>query len=465
MPYVHRPRAIVRLNVPIMGSAQSRTVQATTRETVTIDVVPTKARLEKNGFNEADECNLTFQLDQSGVDPRLLGNANVAVVLEDQGTGPEMGWRDNAVRFTGIVVSCRRKMGPDGNSIEMRCLDYTHFFLKQKPLIPRYVPDLSQSLSGAWERICDGVGLYDYDRGEIASSVSVLRDRLEFRGLDDAILGDAAFERVRRNGKLQVSPGTDAWGVWKACCDSLGLYTWIDRDRCIVSTASDYYTSGDTPIFRYGLNVRELDEYRDLQGLSGRGIHLLSYDPIGGSTIEAFWPPRDEGIVVKKRLPAKQARMGGESLAPIQDYESHVYPHASVVTPEVLELAAERIYEERSRQELEGTLTTDDMRVDTLLDTGADMLDISHGDSIRVEIAQDAEGAMRSLATMQARQSYLTERGYDPNVAKLMAEDAGFLSRLLPVFVVKRVSHDFDGEKVGTSIDFASRINPNGSTE
>lgn len=461
------PRAIVRLTVPVMGSIESRVTQAKSRRTITFDVVPKSVRVERTDFNSADACSISFNIDQ-GVEPRLLSNALIGVCIGDMRTNVgSYAWRDSDVRFLGIATSCQRRMDEGSSTVELRALDFTTLFLKQRPLIPKYIPDYSQTLTQAWARVCDGVGLYDYDRGEVVSSVAILRERIEIRGLStDPVLGDAVLARVRKMGKLQVQPGADAWSVWKACCDSLGLYTWIAGDRCIVSTAADYYSGPDPIRFRWGLNLKSLEEGRDLSGLNGKGIHLTSFDPLSGTTLESFFPPRESGIVVKKRLQASTKRLGLDSLAPVQDYESHVYPHANVVTQDVLDLAAERIYEERSRQELEGTLQTDEMRALAASGAEADVLALAAGDAILVEIAKDVLDPMRLLQTTTARANYLIERGYDRELAQLIAEDAGFLSRLLPVFTVQKTVIDFDGDRVETSLSFASRINPNiGSTD
>jgi len=340
-------------------------------------------------------------------------------------------------------------------------------------------PTFSQSLREAWATVCDNTGYYDFttESGKIVSSVADLRAKI--KGIpDDSVLdmpvGDSVLTRIAKFGVLQVPHEADAWAVWRSCTDPLGLITWIEADTCFVATAPDYYSARAPAVFAYGTNVKSMTETRDVSSLNSKGIHLTSFDVLTGKTIESFFPDRDDGRVVKKRVPAS-AKKGTPGLAPVTDYEHQTYNYAA--TQDTLDDVAERVWEERSRQELQGKLTTTEMVVQS---TGfdrhgrprpgdnVDVLGIKHGDQIAVQLDDISLDEMRKLPSVFARSLYLIQRGFPANTAALIAKDQGFLEGLLSTFVVKTVTVDLDTESDTFTVDieYCSRINPNtGATD
>lgn len=473
---MYYPRVRVVLRVPLLGSAFNRSVQAETRDTFTFDVSAEKVAVSMNDPDTADEARLTLAWDEAGVDPRLLGNANIEIYAADAGdAGPWIPKPSDRV-FLGIVcdVECLRES--DSIKVEILARDYLTLFLAQKPLAAEGIPSYTNTLTEAWRLICAHVGYYDYIQKRVVSTVELLSDTIEFRASPDrpdvdVIIGEFALERVARMGQLQVDrKSSDAWGVWRRCCDSLGLMTWIDGDSCVVATPKAYFEEEDDPIvFRWGDNISSMKEKRDLTSINGRGIHMTGFDSITYSTIEAFFPPRDGSLVpVRKRLPAqgnsKKAKAAAASLAEIADYEHMAYPYSA--TQESLELVAERVWHERSRQELVGELKTTEMVIYRASGEAVSIFDITHGDPILVSTDDDVAGEMRSKLTVSERMAFLIEKGINPDKARLLAEDAGFLSKLLSVFVIRSVDWELSDGNFSATITYVSRINPNnGSTD
>lgn len=480
MPRTQYPRALVGIRVPIMGNAFDRRRQQDDAETILFSVVPRRVSVSKNDFNQADEAHLTLGMEQAGVDPRLLSNANIEVFLTDAGSVETWQPKDSDRRFVGIVTRSRRRMSEAGMSVELEALDYTTMFLAQKPFGDTGMPKYSDTLAQAWERICDHVGYYDYDDGGIVSTVELLRDRLEFLGAEgtdaagagiaDIPIGEFVLQRVRSKGIVQADPNADAWSIWRTICDSLGLITYIDGDRCVVATPSAYYEDEDDPIaLRWGDNVEEMEEGRDHTAINGRGIHLTSFDPVSFSAIEAFFPERDDDRVPRrKRLKAsgktKKKKAATSGLVDIKQYEHFDYPYPA--TEEALATIAERIFQERSRQELRGHVKTSEMTLLRASGREASVFDLRHGGPVLVSFDTDVLDPVRRLESVQLREAYLREIGYQPQIARLLAEDAGFLQRLLPVFAVTGIQYEIEDEKWDVTVSYASRFDPNtGSTE
>jgi len=82
----------------------------------------------------------------------------------------------------------------------------------------------------------------------------------------------------------------------------LGLISFIDVDRCVVTTATDYYSAMRPAVLVWGSNLARLSERRDIH-FANKGIAVRSFDPITGRTIEALWPP--QGQATSKRAGAR----------------------------------------------------------------------------------------------------------------------------------------------------------------
>lgn len=466
------PRCHVHARVPVMGTTSERYGQSTERTLIDFDFNVIKAQVTKNDFNQADEATIDINYNQAPFDPRLLSNLILYVYMANAPGTAKWQPLPSDLRFVGVGSMIERTLDDEKKTVSVKALDYTTLFLAMKPY-PQATgtPKFSQTLRQAWATICDHVGFYDFttSEGKLTSSVTDLRTNI--KGIpDDSVLdrtiGESVLSRIAKFGQVQIPHEADGWAAWHACVDPLGLLTWIDADTCFVARAPDYYSGKNPAVFQYGSNVRMVNESRDISSLNGKGIHTTAFDPLTGKTIESFFPRRDDPRVVKKRLSASK-KQGSPGLAPVTDYEHQTYPYHC--TQESLDDVAQRVWEERSRQELEGRLSTSKMTVKAKDGkTDIDILSLKHGDQIAVQLDQLALDEMRKLPTTFARSYYLLQRGFSPSVAALIASDQGYLQNLLATFVVKEVTIDYDAsaEHFETEVSFCSRINPNtGSTD
>ena len=257
---------MAKIRVPVMGTVSERLGQSQERSVVEFECPVTKCRITRNDFNSADEASFTCQYDQIGVDPRLLSNAIVYLYIGDAPNAG--GWepKPTDLRFLGIMSAPERVMSDSAKEMNFTAVDYTTMFLSMKPYPSSSgTPLYSMTLRQAWQMVCDHTGFYnlsDAGQGEITSSVAEIRNNIRgLSGSDDALLdrtiGSGVLSRIAQFGIVQVEQhDVDAWAVWRACCDSLGLLTWIDADQCIVATAPDYYSGGNPAQFVYGINVK-----------------------------------------------------------------------------------------------------------------------------------------------------------------------------------------------------------------
>ncbi|MDB4994876.1 MAG: hypothetical protein JWM74_2308 [Myxococcaceae bacterium] len=432
MGHYFRPKMACRITVPVFGGGPN--------ETVTIPLRLRRATLDHNDHNHADTLVVAAEWRDCGVDPRLIKNATTEFWM---GNGNERGVFTpslETLRFLGVMNKPRRVAKEGGGfQVELEFHDYTAFFLEQKPFPSAGVPAYTDTLADAWAQVCDHTGPLGED-GKIQSSVAILRDALECRGgvSPDLVLGTAVAQRFARLSKVPVKPQSDAWAVWQQCVGMMGLISWIDGDRCVVTTSTEYYTVDTAPRLIWGRNILDAEEQAHAK-FSDKGVALTSFDPISGTTYEAFYPPPGDARIVRKRVTAKKAgKHGRPSKAKAPAFPSERYDffeYHGVTDLDRLHEIATRVWDERSRQELDGKIRTGEMFVDGVDGNLIDLLELRAGDAVRIEIdAHDKERlAALSGSESQARE-YLAARGYSPEAATLILANMSKVGKLDTTF-------------------------------
>lgn len=453
---LYRPRMLARLFVPLPDEKGDY-------GGTSYDVPVIRASWTKNDPGHADELEIEVDYNDAGVDPRLLSGANVLFYLGD--ADESGGWQplDEDLRFAGRIITPERSLRSDALRVSLKFLDYTSYFLAAKPVAVDALPLYRDTLSQAWRRLCESV-----------PGADAFVDAIEFRGATDAVIGGAVASRFSQtSAHVPIQPNDDAWAIWANTCGMLGLITFFDVDRVVVTTEGDYFTAGDAPRLIWGTNIEELEERRQ-EDFAAVGIIIQSFDPQKG-VIEAMWPPPGSPQLLKrnfipkarKKAPtAKQQAQATAKLLAAEQRVAFVYPQTT--DPAELLKIAKKVYAVRSRQALEGRLVTAEMRVDRASGAEFDLLSLSSGDVIEIRLLDDeATEKAGALATPDERIAYLVERGYQPQVAKIIAANIDTLGKSASLFHVKAVQVDFDNSGQGSfkvSIDFMNKIDA-GATE
>ncbi len=458
---IYRPRMAAKLLVPTdLGRAGEGSG-------LEFPIRPRSATLTVNDHNHADELELECQWSDLGLDPRWARSASVEFHMgeaDERGDfAPDSKAGSKTLRFMGIADKIERKADDGGGQIaRMTFRDFTALFLAMKPFPTKGLPSFADNLKSAWERICDHVG-YRTEDGGIISNVSQLRGRLEFRGGVDAErpLGESVASRFRRLATVPAKDKSDAWAIWQQCVGMLGLVSYIDRDRCVVTTSTDLFASNpeEAPKLVWGSNILEMSETA-IAPRDSKGIGLSSYDPLTGKTIEATYAPPSEVKVPRVRANRKHAT--GTIAEPTEDLEWFEYH--GVTDPSRLEEIAKRVFLERSQQELEGTLMTSEMRVGRAGNARAsiDLLTLRAGDSIRVEIDPLDVSGVLSIAGVDDRTRYLIDRGYNPSAAAILARNAKRLMEFGRTFKVRsariHLAADGDAGEFSVHVEYMNQI-------
>lgn len=451
---LYRPRALLRLTIPLpKGGGEF--------EAFTYDVPVLSARHVSNDHNHADTLAATVDWLDAGVDPRWIAGGTCEYYCGHVETGAELEPSDDTLRFVGRMVKPARSSKGDTLSVTLDFHDYTSFFLLAKPVATDGIPLFSETLEEAWRRLCDNVpGAWE------------LFDNIELRGLSSTpVLGKAVAPRFRGKGRLHVQPGADAWSIWQQAVGSVGLVSYFDRDRLVITTTEDYYTGNAPPRLVWGRNLLDFTEERN-NDRALRGVGITSFDPIAGEAIEAIWNPL---AAVRQKLTRKTAAKGfqgrsrSKSKAIDEAKDADIFAVPGLADYDAALALAKRVYEERSRQELEGTAVTVDMTAPDANGDEFDLLALRSGDTLDVRFLDTEDSLfLRSFSSPQDRAAYLIERGYTEPVARIIAAHVDRMTDKSSLFYCKTVTTTLDSTPEGGSfrveIAFANKIDPGGGT-
>jgi hypothetical protein len=424
------------LSVPVWGGPAERVQQNDSDSAIEFPVQVRRATLSRNDHNHADELEIVVDWRDAGVDPRLLSNAIVEFYLgcadDDNEWEPSLENR----RFVGIATDIERASSESERQVTIKALDFTTLFIESKPFPPEGVPTYGMNLQEAWRMIVGHTGGKDV-HGNWFKSAEMLLDGLVTDGVDSwpPDLSRAVSSRSIGD-RVPVQQETDAWAVWQMCCGLLGLISWIDQDSVVVTTATNLYTRDDPPVMIWGKNISSMREKRNC-ALSGKRVCVMSYDPLGGRVLQSFYPSRDQKA---KGKADKQS-----------DYQ--VFEYNGVSDQATLDNIAQRVYEERVRQELEGTIATSEMWIESVSGETVDLLNLGSGQNIRIDLDQATMDGLEMLESIGERTSWLKARGYSDSVAELLARNAAALHKLSSVFYTKSVTTTVECDESGGSYD------------
>ncbi len=435
MAKIYRPRMRAVLVVPTLPSGAKG---------VSFPLRVQSSRHVQNDPNHADELSLTFDWTEAGADPRLISSAQVLFHLGNADEFDSWEPNDDNLRFAGIMTRPMRKASNDGRTVEAQFLDYTALFLRFKNFPAKGVPQMTDTLRDAWLRI-----IFGFAEQDKRNDMNFLAGALEFRGVTapGPVIGSAAPARFRKKEtKIQVNPHADAWAIWQQCVGMLGLISYFDRQKVVVTTTDSYYQPKDAPKVVWGRNILNIQEERN-NDFELKGVGVTSYNPETGKVIESVYPAKDSKLVKS------------------WDY----FSIPAVGDQKVLNEVAKRAYEERSRQEFKGQITTAEMSVESVNGGEVDLLNLRAGDTLKVELDEfDANGQaiLDTYPDKSFRAAYFETLGYDSGIAEVLAQNAEDLLRLRSEFHVMKVATNVDVNDGGGSfrvmIDYINRIQPTG---
>lgn len=422
-------------------------------------ILPQEVTIERNGLRTADKARVVIDHRDAPFDPRMIRACGIEIVLgvvtpEEYHAGARGQTRredgtllslvprgmvgapaeSGTTRFVGVVDEWTVQFdGDNGDTITLECRDLTAIPL-DTPLPSGVRIDTSLPIDEGVRALFDSLpatrgtpvryGLTGEEGQAPTPNASTPRARRGRRG------GRSARGRA---GGQQVN----VWDHLTDVCVGLGLVpVFEDSELRLVNPRTFYEGRSVARRMVYGRNLKSLEFTRKLAGVKVPTVEVRCYDPAIGRTRWARYP-----------VPGAAPRSGifGVTAPPRAARANEVPPSGSnpddrimtqvvdgITDPEALARAAESIWHQVGRQEIEGNFATDEVSSWGEIAEAVDLLRLRTGDPVELLVASAeterlAQGATLASATelaglqREARAQYLERVGWSRDVAERFA--------------------------------------------
>jgi hypothetical protein len=218
----------------------------------------------------------------------------------------------------------------------------------------------------------------------------------------------------------------------------------------------------DPPRIVWGKNLLDFTEKRN-NNRTIKGVGIQSFDPIAGKTLESLYNPLAGNV--HKKIGAKSR---GKAASGHDDKEYDIFQYSGITEQAALDALAKRVYAERSRQELEGALSTAEMEIPTGAGEAFDLLSLASGDTIDVRFVDTADAEfVKGFDSREKRVKYLEAIGYSGSVANIIAANVDSLTSKSNLFYCKTVTTTLEATSDGggsfrVDIEYMNKIDPTG---
>lgn len=464
------PQACVQLEVLWENHGSTSPVLAKVYNTVTL---AKKITVNINDYSQADTFKIELDYKCFPFDPRNIRSIGVTVYIEDMralvgadGLEKRISRSEENVIFMGFADEDNIDLNDSSRTVTFEGRDYTALFLDDPYL--KGTINLTKPVDQVIQDIVN-------DR------LSTRKIRIEKRpaNMDTSKLTIGKyypdFSLVPQTGnKKNVKRHETYWDVITDLVDRAGLIAFIELDRLVIMRPRNLYEGAIPYQFVYGRNVKSMKISRKLSKQKGFNVLVRSIDPENQQVVTADIPfeatdawLKDKGLkreqIKIKRPVASGTRADTSGLPP----DEHVAPHITFSLPDLGKPAliekGQAVFEELSRQQIQGSLETNEMRI--LQQQGEDqnyvefnILKIRNGTPVAVSLAEDDLEQLVSMPTgsVEKKRTYLIARGYSEEFANAWVATQG---RFQTLFYTRGVEFSQDDARgFAMKLDFINFI-------
>jgi hypothetical protein len=443
------------------------TSDATLQQVYSLPIMARNVTVTVNDYTTADTFEAEIDFKNFPFDPRAIRACGVTIHMQDLGklyNGDNsltalQRTKENSI-FLGYVDDesisfddMKRTVKLEGRDLTALLVD-RHYTQGPIPL----TDNLYNVLRGLLDQLDETRTVADSPNGL----------SIELRGitLDDLPVLASFYKSDgdhQLNGHRNVDRDENYWEIITDLVARAGLICFIELDKLVITKPRALYSPNQAKVFIYGNNIKNLEMKRKIG--RKKTFNVIVRSLVGKDVIEAKIPleATDEwskatGISTGEvKLPVIGPQ--GQQVDP---KEWKPAPYMSFRIPDCkdkdhLIAAAQEIYEEVGRQQIEGSFDTRDMVVvqgNKHSSSLFNILNLRNGTPIQVLIDQ---GDLRGIsdirvvqggkidddATAQKRATYLINRGYESSIAKAFASS---LDKFATVFYTKGVRFTLDSE-------------------
>ncbi len=390
-----------------------------------------------NDYTTADTFELEIDYKNFPFDPRCIRSCRVTIHIEDIKTifqngnalKPIIPSAENVV-FQGFADDDSITFDDEHRSVKLSGRDFTGLLTDTKaPTIP-----LSTDLP--LDVLIQGI----FDKNPSLKNLKI-DNRTGNAKLP--VINDFAPDNKLQNTVRNPRPNENLWDVIQNLILSCALVAFIEIDKLVITKPRILYSNQKKKQFIYGQNIQSLEFKRKLGRKKGFNIVCIS---LVGKEIERAEIPKDSTKEWSDSIGVTQEVV----TIPQMDSEGNALP-AKPAPPitfrfnnmkkEQLIQNGQAIFEEMSRQQLEGTLMTKEMVIAEAAEkqdqhTCFSALLMRVGTPIEVHINQGDMKGLAQISTVAEREKFLIKRCYDPKVAHAFAQTLGSFH---PKFFTKAV--------------------------
>jgi hypothetical protein len=427
-----------------------------------VDKMPVLARtlsVEINDYTEADKFSATIDYNSFPFDPRCIRSLGVTICIEDK-KGVFVGNsldliepNEENIVFLGFADESSISFDDDAQTIKIEGRDFTSLLIDAKRVNTSFIP-----LSKPIDKIIEGL----LNEQEATKDIEIVNNS----GEDLPVLSDVApdFNPVTavKNQKRKET----YWDIIQNIISRTALIAYIDRDKLIIDKPQNIYRKRNIKQFIYGGNIKNLSFSRKLGRLKDFNVKVLSLNMDSKKVLEAKIPEEaTDPNIAGPRVTIPQLDKDGKKIEPPKDADFITFRIPEVTSKEELIKIGESIFEEMSRQQIEGSLKTFEMEIPEELDNISNgykdtkpvsFNQIRNGSAINVLFSMDETQVINSSSSKAEKVKFLQRRGYPRDVAEAFASS---LNRINTPFYVKSVMFELSQEDGFTmDIDFINFI-------
>lgn len=450
------PRAAVVMSTTLADVSVSVNQQtASNASEVTTSIVPTNASVTLRTHSQAATAEVTVHGSALPFDPRQDEGIFLQLYMGAVDSDADSVIGRQFLRFVGFVDDLKEKRDMKGPVVTLTARDLSSIFRDFKPIPSAAMPRYSDTLSQAINRIIMATPGSQNPDGSLR--VMLVENALTSRSLSAAVHARASTAAV------QLPHDVTAWQAIEHCCGLLSLLVSVDLDQIIVRQTQEVYGSTSPAVFSFifgGQQANLLSIEREKKFVRNRrGVKVTAYDPTTRSRIEGVYPPDGQvlragrphahvgGRAIHQRAASRSAHAAPPSAPPDRD----VFPAPiGMHDPGSLADYARRIYQERSRQEMEGKIECPFWV--------PEVLGLKNADRIQIQLDPDLAAELQQAPDENAAVNLLVER-LDVSEDAAYALMRAALTRPRDTWYAREVTTEFQSEGVSTvSVGFINLI-------
>lgn len=451
------------------GQSQKDSLQ----EVYVLPIMCRRVTVAINDYMQADTFNCEIDYKQFPFDPRSIRACGVSIHMENMeklygADGKILEIKANTENkiFMGFADEESISFDDTKRTVRLEGRDFTSILLDRK--YTRKEPlDITKRLDVLVQSLLD----------ELKETTAIKVDpRLGDDGEELPVIAKFAPDYHPLGNMRNRQDNESYWNVITDLCSRAGVIAFIELDKLVITKPSVLYNRKQAIQFVYGKNISDLEYKRKLGrkkyfNVAVRSLNMnLKDNPVLLAEIPKDATPE---WIASTGIPAERVQIpvintDGSKGTP-RDAPTMAFLLPDIANKDALIQRGQEIYEELSRQQIEGSFKTKEMEAADGFGECFDLTMLRNGKPIQIRIDQgdmdgitdvtdpQATGARKKKAEIATKQ-FLMKRGYPEKIADALAETLNN-DRLSAPFYTKAAQITLDAEQgFSLKVDFINFI-------